>query len=210
MKKEDSVLERIKRTSNNFEKEVAMLKWRWVGSVIIIVVLIVALVIVSGRSNYLIIDTRGGVYTSTKVDRTDPNVLLIEAEAHMAKFYNSAWTFDHNNIEQQQRKASYLGGKVVTDLYKTLTENGFYGEVRRNGYYVSSTIDSVDVSGFRFSNGVLQMQVYGTMQLRNNDFIQKRHLDMNVSIVLVDRILERNPNGMSIEVLTITSNETIK
>lgn len=203
------MLEKIKRVSGRFEREVALMKWRAIGTYVLLLAMIGAMVFVFQSKSYLVIDREGNVYTTKKVERTDKEILLIEADAHARNFYSTMWTFDHGNIDKQIKRAGYLGGDVVTDLYTKLKGEGFYNDIRLNGYYVKSSIDSVDFKSFSFNGKSVYIKCYGSMELTNNTFYELRRLDLEMEMRLVERILEKNPNGLSIEALNLLNNNVI-
>jgi len=203
-------LSRVKRAGKTLENQIALLQFRFWGNLIVTLLLIGLIVYYANQSNYIVLDPVGNVYIGQKAERTDRNLLLIDADAHARYFYNTFWSFDHNNIKEQMRKADDLGGEIVATLYKTLQENGFYKEVVKNGYYVKASIDSISERDFKFDGKAVKLRIYGHMTLENNVFIETRDLDMDLTMYLVDRIRERNPNGMSIEGINILTNETLK
>jgi hypothetical protein len=203
-------MERIKKASNQFEKDIRFMKWRWIGSVLIIVSLVIALVVSFSQKDLLVVDKQGNVYRSEKTFRTDKRVLYIEADAHVRAFYKTFWSFDHNSIELQFRKAAHLGGKCVNDLYEDLQNKGFYNDVRLNGYYIDSEVDSTDTKTFSFDGSRVFIKAWGTSYLRNELFEEKRKLEIEFELKLTDRVVADNPNGFSIEKLNIVDNSTIK
>lgn len=187
-----------------------MLKLRFWGSLYFQLILVGVIVFLATRSNYIAIDAFGNVYTSRQIERTDPNILLIEADAHARSFYGSMWSFTHLNRKSQIEKATRLGGNVIKELYKTLQEKSYYKEIEANNYYVTSEIDSVDTRSFQTQGGVLRLTVFGRMTLENDGFKEIRDLDMELTMITVERLREINPNGLSIEGIKVLTNETLQ
>jgi hypothetical protein len=203
-------MERLRSAANSLERQIALSRYRFWGTTFLFAIMLVIIAYQGSQSNYVAIDPVGNVYTTRKVDRTDKDILLIEADAHARAFYSSFWTFYHLNRKKQLNAAVDLGGNCIKKAYEDLTEAGFYKKIETNNYDVKSEIDSVDVRNFSFDGRVLHLKVYGHMILENNAFIELRDLDMELWLVLVERIRQKNPNGLSIEGLKLLTNETLQ
>jgi hypothetical protein len=203
-------MEKIRSMSETLEKQVAMLKLRFWGSLFFQLVLLGVIIFFASRTEYIAIDPMGNVYSSKKIERTDPEILLIEADAHARSFYNTMWTFNHLNRRTQITKAGQLGGNVIRDIYKALQQKSYYKEIEANNYYVYSQIDSVNVREFRIDGSSLQLVVYGQMTLENDRYKEVRDLDIQLTMTIVGRVREINPNGLSIEGINILTNETLE
>jgi hypothetical protein len=200
-------MEKIKKLSNQLERDIAFMKWRWVGNLVIVLALVAGIVVISGRDNYLIIDKQGNVYTGKNADAGSNESLLIEGDAHMRFFYGTFLTFDHTNVDGQVAKGLELGGKAVEELYSKNRDAGWYVKMKSEGFYVVSTIDSV--SAVQYAKDRVAFNVHGKMHLMNDKIDETRRMDMWVELARVERRLGKNPNGFSIERILRINNDII-
>jgi len=201
----------MKNSFNTFSKEVQFMKYRWAGSLFLHLVsfIMVGYFYVHSYDKILVINSSGDVHNGEWVEnRMDRKVLDIEVYAHLERYYATMWTLDHNNIKKQTAKGLFLGGKVLADLYKEMSTKGFYNLVRRNGYFMESKLDSV--TSMQVQGDKIFVQSFGILKLENDQFREFRRLDFKAELKVVDRVYERNPNGLSIEKLDIVNNETIE
>jgi hypothetical protein len=202
-------LEKVKRISNKLERDIAISKIRTILSGLIILVLIVCLAYAANQSNFVVVDKiSGAVSVGTKADRTEPEILLIECDAHLRLFYSKFYSFAHHNINKPLDEATFLGGNCIKELYQVYKSRGFYNSIQANNYVVTSTIDSVE--SFTFDGRGISVITRGTMVLENDQIVDERKLDLQFYIILVDRVRQRNPHGMSIEKINVLSTETIR
>jgi len=191
-------MERVKKMGERLDKDIAMLKWRFVGGILLNILWGTIVLFVVFQQRVFVINKSGGIWESSSESRNDPGVLFIEADDHVRKFYSTFFSFTHLDYKEQTGERSYsLGGNIIKDFRKALVDKGFYNDIVANNYRVVSTVSKVKlvaVQGDRVS-----VAVSGTMVL-TNDFVEEtRAMNLNLVLIVIPRVAVLNPHGLSIE-----------
>lgn len=138
---------------------------------------------------------------------TSKNVVEVRADGHARLLYDRLFTFDYNNFQTKKNFALYLGDKSIEALYSKLNEVEFYKKIVQNNFVVTSYLDTANV----FMNPVGKVNVVckGRMELSNRAYIETRRLDLNLELVPVAFIKEKNPYGYSIADIQLMSNNFV-
>lgn len=203
-------MEKVRKAANVLEKEIRMMRLRFWGDLVLKIFLVGLLVYAFTSDEIIIIDRNGNVSSGRKEDRSNSEILHIESASHVSMLYSTFWTFTHLNYKQQADKGARLGGVAIENQYKSLEKKGFYSDIFRNNYTVTSVVDSIPFSEFRVEGDKIFLRAYGKQVLENSYVTLIKKLDMAVELKLTQRVLNDNPHGLSIEYVEIISNNVIE
>jgi hypothetical protein len=194
--------EKLKRIGTRLDKEIALLKFRFVGGILVNLFWAgIVLYLVLHQRVYVISKT-GGIWESQSESRDNPQILFIEADDHMRKFYSTFLSFTHLDYKEQTGERSYgLGGNIIKEFRQSLVAKGFYNDIVVNNYRVVSTVDKVKLIGLEGDR--LSLTVTGSMVLKNDYIEERRAMNLNVVLVIIPRVAVKNPHGLSIEDISL-------
>lgn len=200
----------VRELGKTLDRDIAMLKLRWIGGLLLNMVCLGIVLWMFLSDRVYVINPTGGIWETSSEARTNPEVLYIEADDHIRKFYGTFLTFSHIDYKIQIPKSYELGGNIIKELYNTLKNKGFYNEVVTNNYRVTSEVTETKMVGI--DGNRMKLIVTGTMILENDFFREERAMNLEIILVVVKRVPKVNPHGLSIEniVLPPGSNATLK
>jgi hypothetical protein len=199
-------MEHIKKAAKQLDKEIAMLKLRFWGDKIVNIILAGALIYVLSTERIYVTHPKGGIWEATPETRTNPEILAIEADDHIRKFYATFLSFNHIDMDKQIPKAYPLGGNIIKEMHAALKKREFYNEIMVNNYRVTSEVKNCVLKGI--DGNSLYLEVTGEMVLENEFIREVRNMNMNVTLVVVGRVPIENPHGLSIENIKLPDGAT--
>lgn len=132
----------------------------------------------------------------------------VEARDHVRVFHYHFFTLspDDKAIQQNIRKALYLGDGSVKRQYDNLRENGYYANIISGNVSQEITIDSIqiDISSYPF-----YFRCHGQQKIIRTTSMVTRSLITEGYLRNVDRS-DNNPHGLLIERWTTIENKDIK
>lgn len=152
-----------------------------------------------------VLDGQGDISSASLKDKKTQ--LEAEAHNHLNMFYNSFFSFDVVNIEENTEKGLELGGNDVRRLWETYKKKNFYNNVRQNNLIVKSYIDS---TFFDLESKPIRALVYGKQEIRSGEYVQMRNLELDCILLEVGRVKDKNPHGFLIEKINIRDNKVLK
>lgn len=199
-------MEQIKKAARQLDKEIAMLKLRYWGDKIVNIILAGALVYVLFTERIYVVHPKGGIFEATPETRTNPEILAIESDDHIRKFYATFLSFYHADMDKQIPKAYPLGGNIIKEMHAVLKKREFYNEILVNNYRVTSEVKKCTLKAI--DGNTLYLEVIGEMVLENEFIREVRNMNMNVTLVIVGRVPVDNPHGLSIEDIKLPEGAT--
>jgi conjugative transposon TraK protein len=132
----------------------------------------------------------------------------VEASDHVRVFHHFFFTLspDDKAIQQNIRKALYLGDESVKRQYDNLRENGYYANIISGNVSQEVIVDSIhiDISSYPY-----YFQCHGTQKITRTTSVVTRSLVTEGYLRNVERS-DNNPHGLLIERWSTIENKDIK
>lgn len=193
--------------ADKLDKEIRTSYYMKILNLIGYLILCIAIVILSLRGQVIVVGENFIGPGKGDLTHSSEEVKEIKAAGHSELLYNRFFSYDFNTIVENKNLSLYLGS-ALKEVYKILSENGFYKNVLDNHYVVRSFLDSTAYKGS--SGNKSFMECYGRMELQNEAFLEKRKLNLKLYLSEVTPVKNKNPFGLNIYKLELLANDVIQ
>lgn len=145
------------------------------------------------KNRILVLDQNGDINNATEMSLNDEQSRLIEAKAHIARFYKLLYQQDEANYKANMEEASFLAANCFKNILSEHHNQQVHRKMVVENLFTTCKIDSI-FADLNLNQG----SIYGTQELVYPAGTITRNMFCKFDLLTYSRS-EKNPHGFKIE-----------